>query len=389
MMGHTGNLFHLADLLLKVLSFRADRQAEFDQQVEARTVEILRQTSKLTANQKRLLDKQLKAGNTLSQIRHDAEHPPGLPDCESEQARTRAGQMLAALDKAAAKRREWSVQAWANYLKCSPAEVPRPAAIVRQFDDRQIGKAIPRCRTEALRAVLAEQDMEVEDGDEIVVSIFDFVTHEILKRAPTSLNLTLADLGWQATRESLKALEQTSPVSQFLADLHDQGLTDQLLAECWGKFPAESKAIGLPVPGGDEEVGAANPLPSAEPNEKGSESDGGKSRSKRRRKMKDRTKDELFKAVLREHHQYGRPGREFNFAPASTRQIERLTDKVVSDSTARRLFRHYFDSVAVYKQMCEIGTIEAKLAIISGEGHKLLQNLRDAEFSRRPDESEE
>jgi hypothetical protein len=225
--------FHLGDLVRLVDSYRAD------QQVEARVVEILHKSKDLTASQMRLLDRSLQDGQSLSLLRHDPETLSGFTSSASESTRAMVGKMLGAIDQAAAERRTWSNRKWAIFLNCQIRDVPDPATMVTWFDYKKIAHAIQK--------ILEETDVVVADGDVVETSIFDFVTNEILKRVPSGLEIARADLRWYATRDVLN-LDRPNQVSQFIADLHNQGLTDALLIECWEKYPAESEAIGLPNP---------------------------------------------------------------------------------------------------------------------------------------------
>lgn len=101
-----------------------------------------------------------------------------------------------------------------------------------------------------------------------------------------------------------------------------------------------------------------------------------------------RTSEELFKAALRAHHNYGSKSVEFNFEPATTRRIEELTEKGISDTTAGRYFRSTFGSIQKYKVACRDGTIEQKLILVMGEGLQALGTIdpRVIEQSQADDE---
>ena len=81
-----------------------------------------------------------------------------------------------------------------------------------------------------------------------------------------------------------------------------------------------------------------------------------------------RTNEELFKAALRKHHKYETGGSVLNVEPVSTRRIEELTEKGVSDSTAGRLLKRHFGSVEQYRDACFSGAIGPKLVVLLGDG---------------------
>lgn len=79
-----------------------------------------------------------------------------------------------------------------------------------------------------------------------------------------------------------------------------------------------------------------------------------------------RTTEELFKAALRKHHKCDN-GSVLNPVPISTRDVEKLTESQISDSTARRQFIHHFGSVEEYQTACLSGAINAKLVVLLGD----------------------
>jgi len=81
-----------------------------------------------------------------------------------------------------------------------------------------------------------------------------------------------------------------------------------------------------------------------------------------------RNSEELFKSAMRKHHKYQTGGSVLNFDPVSARQIEQLTDKGISDSTACRLLRKHFGSIGNYRKMCATKAIGPKLVILLGDG---------------------
>jgi len=80
-----------------------------------------------------------------------------------------------------------------------------------------------------------------------------------------------------------------------------------------------------------------------------------------------RTNEELFKAALRTHHKYETGGSVLNMEPASTRRIEELSGKGVSDSTAGRLLKKHFGSVEQYRVACFSRAIRDKLVVLLGD----------------------
>jgi hypothetical protein len=178
--------FHLADLLRKVFAIRANRQAEFDSLVEARTIDLLRRSDRLAPEQKRLLEEDLSAGRSLEIVGHVIRNP-------------------------------------------------------LRFE-------LAICRSQALREIQKESEIAIEDGDQVSIPMLDHVVHEIIKRASDDLDVTEDDLSWYAVGESMKGLEATNRISRFIAGLHSDGLTDDLLAECWHDYPADAKTADLPMP---------------------------------------------------------------------------------------------------------------------------------------------
>ncbi len=238
--------FHLGDLLRILFSYRADQQTDFDKQVDERTVELLRRSDRLTEEQKELLDDALKAEHSINQIRHFSEQLAGFSDPEWERSRAFIEIMLHALGQSPTERRSWNTQKWAKHLKCRKSDVPAIGGVVKLFDYQQIGSAVPFCRTDALREIRAERDVVIEDGDEIVPPIWQHAVHEVLKHA--TADISIVDLGWYVTRDSVKGLETTDQVSKFIAELHTTGFTERLLADLWESYPVESQAMGLPIP---------------------------------------------------------------------------------------------------------------------------------------------
>lgn len=80
-----------------------------------------------------------------------------------------------------------------------------------------------------------------------------------------------------------------------------------------------------------------------------------------------RTSEELFKSAMRRHHQYEN-GCVGNYEPATTRQIEELIGRNVSDTTVQRLLKKHFRSIQEYRDSCVSGAIRSKLVILLGEG---------------------
>ena len=96
------------------------------------------------------------------------------------------------------------------------------------------------------------------------------------------------------------------------------------------------------------------------------ETGGHESRRKRKSVGPHRTTEELFKAALRTHHKYEN-GSVLNHASISTRDVEKLMDSQISDSTARLQFIRHFGSVKKYQTACLSGTINAKLVVLLGD----------------------
>lgn len=90
--------------------------------------------------------------------------------------------------------------------------------------------------------------------------------------------------------------------------------------------------------------------------------------AKRGKVRHDRTKEELFRSALTKHHKYETGGSVMNHMPASPRQIEKIAEKLVSHSTARRLLIKHFGSVEKYRDVCDTGKIGEKLVVLAGEG---------------------
>ena len=104
-----------------------------------------------------------------------------------------------------------------------------------------------------------------------------------------------------------------------------------------------------------------------------------------------RNSEEIFKAALRKHHRYGESRGEFNYEPISSRKIEKLMDRAISDGTANRLMKECFGSVENYRRACLNGTILERLSLIMGDVSKtvdptVLENaLRDDRGGDSPD----
>ena len=96
--------------------------------------------------------------------------------------------------------------------------------------------------------------------------------------------------------------------------------------------------------------------------------DGGQVKAKPKGTGHRRTNEEQFKAALRKHHKYETGGSVLNVEPISTRQIEELTGKGVSDTTAGRLLTKHFGSVEKYRDACFSGAIGPKLVVLLGDG---------------------
>mgnify|MGYP007073229696 FL=1 len=105
----------------------------------------------------------------------------------------------------------------------------------------------------------------------------------------------------------------------------------------------------------------------------------------------DRTKEELFKAVLKKHHRFDHDPDDFNGEPISTRAVEVVSGHVLSDTTAGRLFKKHFGGVKEYRRACQDETIRAKLTVVLGEGLAALRSvdptvLADTEASPETDD---
>lgn len=75
---------------------------------------------------------------------------------------------------------------------------------------------------------------------------------------------------------------------------------------------------------------------------------------------------ELFKAALRKWHNYDSPDK-FNPQPATTRKIEELTEKRISDTTVLRCFGQLFGGMKAYRVCCVNKSIESRLRALMGD----------------------
>lgn len=80
-----------------------------------------------------------------------------------------------------------------------------------------------------------------------------------------------------------------------------------------------------------------------------------------------RNTEELFKSGLRSHHKYQVGGSVMNFEPISPREMEKLLEGAISDSTALRLFNRHFGNINNYKRACVEGVIGRKLVVLLGD----------------------
>jgi hypothetical protein len=114
--------------------------------------------------------------------------------------------------------------------------------------------------------------------------------------------------------------------------------------------------------------------------------------SRRKKAGHRRTTEELFKAALRTHHKYETGGSVLNFEPISTRKIEELTSKGLSDTTAARLLTKHFGDVEKYREACFSGAIGPKLVLLFGDSLRFLRSFdpseRDVEDSTGNDFNE-
>jgi hypothetical protein len=236
-----------------------------------------------------------------------------------------------------------------------------------------------------LRREVAHLNRLIEqEGDRVDAHPLHFVAQWVYERigtdAPADDVLEAAlrlntDFGL-AQSANRRDLQRLLPVFHRL---HESGSTATLFEELLGRWPVLLAEVGLVAQASGLSTAQLNEDKWTKPSAPGgtTKTQGDRKKRNSRRKMRDRTKDEMFMAALRAHHRYERPVEEFNDEPASTRQIEKLTNGVVSDSTARRLLTSRFGSVSNYRVACANGTIRMKLALNSGDGPKLMRDLRD------------
>lgn len=86
----------------------------------------------------------------------------------------------------------------------------------------------------------------------------------------------------------------------------------------------------------------------------------------------DRTKKELVKSALQLHHH--KPDDTIAFKPLTHRQIEKLTGRHVSATTAGRILHEWFDPAGGYRKACKDRTVVVRLNALD-DGLKFIQTV--------------
>jgi hypothetical protein len=238
---------HLAELLGKVRRYSLDQERELDAQAESRAPELLRSSGKLTPEYSRLLDHARAAGVSVDAMRHDLSYLEGVDDAQLELIETMAKKMFSALGGSsptvnATDCRKWGRKKWAKFFGCSEFAILDPAKVVNSFDLSQIANQLALFRVQASSQIRAER-LEKMGADFFKPTIWEYASQQVLKRA--TFEISVDELGESVGLMKLNALEKSTPISCFIAELDRSGFTEDLLKQLCELYPKGVEVIGL------------------------------------------------------------------------------------------------------------------------------------------------